>query len=106
MCRRAAHIPLPCSTKTRVTWGTKLFHSLLITACDVDARDLLLLARDEVADRAGLAGKAVLAVPAHPYHIALPEGLGDATGTDFDHLFRLGPSRRGYRVGRVILGVD
>lgn len=62
----------------------------MVAARDVDARNLLLFARDEVAVRAGLAREAVLAVPAHPYHVAHPEGLGDDAGTNFDHLLSVG----------------
>ena len=52
----------------------------------MNARNLLICAADEVARRAGLAGKTVLSMPAYPDHIPLAKGLGDGTRADFDHL--------------------
>ena len=76
--------------------------SLLVSPADVNARNPLFRAGNEVAVRAGLAGKAVPRVPADSHHVPLREGLGDETLPALDHLFHTHTERRGLGLARFV----
>lgn len=63
-------------------------YSLLVTAGHVKARDLQIFAADEISVRAGLAGHAMVSVPADPDNGPLPESLSDGPCAGLDHLLR------------------
>jgi len=72
---------------TSISFSHPTPHSLLVAAVEVDARDLPLVAADEIPVGAGVAGLAVVAVPPYADDGAFLKRLGDLVGPWLDNLF-------------------